>query len=599
MITNRARVIGGFLLLGGLTLLAYLPALHGGFIFDDDTLLAKNPLIRAPDGLFRFWFTGQAVDYWPMTMTTFWLEWRLWGLDTLGYHVTNVLLQIGDAALVWAILRRLRVPGAYWGALLFAVHPVNVQSVAWIAERKNTLSLCFFLGSILLFLHTRWSGAAGPEEAKAPAAAARGEILGYGLSLLAFLLAMLSKGSAAVLPLVLLGLIAWQRRLRFRDLVLAAPFFTIAAVLTRVNIEFQNHGLTAPIRTAGPVERLLTAAAVVWFYLAKALAPLRLIFIYPLWHVQPADPRWWLPLVAALGLTGWLVWRWRRGAAGPAADRTRADLLAWLYFGVALVPVMGFADIYFMKFSLVADHYQYPALIGVMAWLAAAWTLAAQRRPALRPLASIVPAAVAGLFVVLTWNQARGYRDAVTLYTVTLERNPGCWLADNNLGIGEAAAGQPQQARAHFQEALRLNPDYPEAHFNLGLLLLPAAGGAAPAAAHFARAVQLSPRYVDAHYYYANSLRELGRGPEAVTQYELALQGRPNFPEAENNLGITLASAGRVGEALPHFAAAVRLNPAFAQARLNLAYALRAGGREAEAQAQYQEAVRLDPRLRQ
>jgi len=409
---------------------------------------------------------------------------------------------------------------------------------------------------------------------------------------------------------VLLGLVAWRRRLQAADFLMAVPFLAVAVVLTLVNIQFQNHGLTAPIRTAGVAERFLDAGAVIWFYLGKALWPIGLTFIYPLWRVRPDNPLWWLPLLGAVGVTGLLLARLRSLNANYAAaisaspgdggnrnarDLWRGALFAWLYFCVALIPVMGFADIYFMKYSLVADHYEYLALIGVLALLAAAWWGPAG--PGDRRLKLATSAAIVGLLTALTWRQAGNYRDAETLYRATLERNPKCWLADNNLGIVEVDSGRRADARTHFVRALELNPDYAEAHFNLGLLVRREPGGTAAAAAHFARAVQLNPRYADAHYYLANSLGDLGRPADAIAQYEETVRLKPNFPEAQLNLGSTLASSGRLAEALPHFEEAVRLNPRLARAQLNLALALRELGRPREGQSHYEEAVRLDPAL--
>lgn len=267
----------------------------------------------------------------------------------------------------------------------------------------------------------------------------------------------------------------------------------------------------------------------------------------------------------------------------------RPLLFAWLYFCVALLPVMGFADIYFMKYSLVADHYQYPALLGVAAAFAAACSAIRVPRGAMLGLA--------GLLALLTFRQARMYRSAEVLYRETLRRNPGCWLADNNLGIIEAGTGRLPEAWRDFQTALALNPDYPEANFNLGLLLLPRPGGAAAAERHFARAVLFRPDYAEARYYWANSLRELGRSDEAIAQYEEALRYQPDFPQAELNLGTMLARAGRVGEALPHFQAAARLKPDWAQAQMDLAQALQLEGRTQEAMEHFALAARLDPRL--
>jgi tetratricopeptide (TPR) repeat protein len=613
---SRTRLLLAVLILVGLAFLAYWPALGSGFVFDDDSLLTKNGLIRASDGLYRFWFTSEPVDYWPMTMTSFWIEWRLWALDASGYHLTNLLLHIGSALLLWAILRRLRIPGAYWAALVFTIHPVNVESVAWIAQRKNTLSMLLYLASIWFFLGSAWGSPASVMPAvirksrgrtspapPAPAAAWRVDFR-YGLSVGAFLLAMLSKGSVAILPLVLLGLVLWRRRLRVADLLLSAPFFAIAAVLTLVNIQFQNHGLTEAIRAAGPVERLLEAGATVWFYLGKAILPVHLMFFYPLWHIRTDALAWWLPLLAAIGLTAWLgglAW----GPAGRPSLR-RSAAFAWGYFGVALVPVMGFTDIYFMKYSLVADHYEYLAVIGVVAWASAAWWVGAAGggEPdaagvlSRNPVRLAVAAAVVGLGAILCWRQTRMFQDGETLYRVSLERNPQAWPADNNLGVLEVESGRTEAARSHFAEALRLNPDYAEAHYNLGRLLKPQPGGAARALPHFARAVALRPAYADAHFWLALCLDNLGRPEEADAQYAEAIRLNTTYLfEAHNDLAVGLAKAGRLGEALPHFQAAVRLNPRAAMLHFMLAEDLGQLGRTPEADAEYAEAFRLDPRL--
>jgi tetratricopeptide (TPR) repeat protein len=440
----------------------------------------------------------------------------------------------------------------------------------------------------------------------------------YWLSLLAFLLAMLSKGSVAVLPLVLLGLIAWRRRLQLADFFRAAPFFAVAVALTGVNIQFQNTGVTNPIRTAGLVERMLEAGATVWFYLFKALVPVDLAFFYPLWHIRIEDIRWWLPLAAAIGVTGLLVAMACRGSPSlviPNAARNsvaaaeeiprcardgsrgwRAALFAWGYFCVALIPVLGFADIYFMKYSLVADHYQYLALIGVLAGVSAVWWSGVGAR--FENLRWLAAAAVVALLTGLTWRQTHRYRDAETLYRVSLQQNPACWPAENNLGIIANATSQPVAAFMHFGRALDLNPDFAEAHYNLGRLLQLMPDGAGRALPHFARTVELNPRFADAHYWLAESLLDLGRTREAVDQFEAAIRLRTNFIfQAQNDLGATLANGGQLAAALPHFEAAVRLNPRVASVQLMLAQALGQLGQAQEAQAHYQEALRLDPRL--
>lgn len=308
----------------------YLPSLAGGFLLDDNILLTDNPLIRAPDGLSRIWLTTEAIDYWPVYNTTFWVEWRVWGMQPTGYHVINLILHIAAALLLWGILRRIAVPGAFLGALLFAVHPVNVESVAWISQCKSVLAMLFFLISIACYLNSE------AQSAPRPGRAAR-ERRYYGLSVAAFVLAMLSKGSVAVLPALLLIILWWLRPLRRRDLARMAPFLAIAIVLVFVNIWFQTHGAHRTVRAAGMVERVLGAAAGVWFYLSKALLPIGLTFIYPQWLIDPNQLRWWVPLLAATAVTGVLWWyrgSWSRPCWAPG------DSSVWRYCRCSASPTL-------------------------------------------------------------------------------------------------------------------------------------------------------------------------------------------------------------------------------------------------------------------
>ena len=556
-----------------LGLVVYLPSLRNGFVWDDDTFLTKNALIQAPGGLTRFWFTTQPTDYWPVTSTTLWLEWRLWGTQAAGYHATNLVLHLGEALLLWSILRRLRVPGSYLAAVLFVVHPVNVESVAWIAQRKNLVAMLFYLLAVFCFLRTRLM----EPKARQPGR-------WYGLSLLAFILAMLSKGSVAPLPLVLLGLIAWERRPTSRDLTALLPFFVVSAGLIAVNIWFQTHGIHEVIRQANAIERLLGAAAAVWFYLSKAVIPAHLIFVYPQWHVDAGSVAWWLPLLGAVGLTA-ALWRIRR---------TRpAFFYAWAYFVVMLLPVLGFTDVFFMRYSLVADHYQHLALIGPLALLAASWD-GWRRGTRGAPVAWAAAGLVVGLFGVLTWRQTRLYRSEETLYRATLERSPESWMVYNNLGLLESGAGRKAAAAADFATALRLNPAFAEAYVNRGELQLE--GGRFEAAAlDFQEALRLRPGYPEAAYNLGNALHGLGRNTEAVAAFEAALRLRPFYPLAENNLAAALVDLGRTDEAMRHYGQAIALDPASADAHFNRANGLAGLQRIAEAMAEYAAALRLRP----
>jgi hypothetical protein len=297
------------------TTIVYFPALRGEFILDDDLLLTRNTLINAPDGLFRIWCTTEPQDYWPITNSSFWLEWRLWGTSPTGYHVVNLALHLASTFLIWRILRNLSIPGASFAALLFAIHPVNVESVAWIAQRKNVLALIFMLLSGLWYLKTVIPKAHQQDDVTtirpSPLLSAVRNPW-YWISLCAFVVAMLSKGSVVVLPLLLLLTIWWWRgRILLADWAKLMPFVVVGAVLTGVNVWFQTHGSGEVIRDAGVLGRLLAAGAIVWFYLYKALVPINLSFIYPNWEINPGGLFWWIPLALLVLVTAGL-WMNRR-----------------------------------------------------------------------------------------------------------------------------------------------------------------------------------------------------------------------------------------------------------------------------------------------
>ncbi len=571
---KRGRRTGEGALLACVTIAAYLPALGGGFIWDDNTFLTQNRLIRAPDGLYRFWFTTQAADYFPATYSPLWLEWRLWGMNAAGYHAANIVLHVATALLLWAVLSRIGIRGAYLAAFVFAVHPVNVESVAWITQRKNLMALLFLLLSVLAFLRTGTFAGGGARTRRGP----------YVLSLVLFALAMLSKGSVAMLPLILLGLVAWRRPVRGRDLALLAPFLLVASALVLTDIWFQKHGSGAVFRDAGPLARLLGAGAVIWFYLWKALLPLHLLFIYPQWDVRPADPLWWIPLLAAAGMTA-VLWRLRRGPARPA-------LFAWGYFCVALVPVLGFTDVQFMQYSLVADHYCQIALIGVVALVCAGWARWRDALPSRLP--RFAAAALVAVLSLLTWRQCRAYASAETIYRATLAGNPTCWLAENNLGNILYRDGRVREASGHYEAALRLKPDLFEAQNDLGQALA-STGRYAEAIVHFERAIRIHSDNAAVYYDAASALSSTGRLPEALRYYERAVELAPDFAAAHQDLGATLALMGRLPEAVGQYREAIRINPGYFEAHANLGFALAQLGRVAEARAEMETALGIQP----
>jgi tetratricopeptide (TPR) repeat protein len=562
----RLRVLAGAAIIVVAAFLAYIPSVSGGFILDDDLLVTNNRVTQASDGLYRFWCSSEPSDYWPVTNNTFWIEWRLWGMNSTGYHVTNLILHIVEALLIWTILRKLSIPGAFLAAMIVSVHPVNVESVAWIAQRKNMMAMLFFLMSVLWYLKaSMYAASAGTAPGRSHGEPWERErtfssfILHpssfhfwYWLSFAAFVLAILSKGSVIVLPVLILGIIWWLRPLTRQDLMRTAPFFLVAGVLTVVNMWFQSHASNEVIRNAGYIERLLDAGCVVWFYLYKVIWPFDLAFIYPNWNIDTGNALWWLPLLAVLAVTA-ALWRYRSSWSRPL-------LFAWGYFCVALAPVMGFVDVGFMKYSLVADHYQHISIISAIALTSAGWSEWHYLARNAAHWATAIAVVTVGTFAFLTYQQNEMYRDAITLYQDTLVKNPECWIAQNNLGVALFHAGQLQAPIELYEQAIKLNPDDAPVHNNLGM-----------------------------------AMHQAGRYQEAIKQYEQALSLRRNYPEAHNNLGITLYKTGRLPEAIEHYREVLRLEPDYADAHSNLAVALAQTGRFQEAIEQYRQALQLKP----
>ncbi|HTQ39056.1 MAG TPA: tetratricopeptide repeat protein [Pirellulales bacterium] len=596
--TPRVRWLCGAAVIAGATFLAYFPCLNGGFILDDDALLTENKIVRAPDGLHRFWWPwklaleDQPADYWPVANSTFWLEWRLWKLDSTGYHITNVLLHILASLLLWEVLKRLCIPGAWLAALWFAIHPVNVESVAWISQRKDVLAVLFFLLSIWWWLKANEPDAlADKEHLQQAATAPAGNIyLGwYALSLLAFVLGMLSKGSVAILPLALLLIVWWQRNhIRWADVWHVAPFFVVSALFTAVNMWFQARGGHDAIREVNAIQRVLGAGAVVWFYLWKALWPMHLVFVYPPWQIDPNDPAWWLPLAAALAGTGFLVWQ----RNSPRMKWVRPTLFAWAFFCLALLPVMGFTDVGYMRHTLVADHYQHIAIIGVVALAAAFCCPFRWQQPFSRLAAYIVAVFVSVTLFLLTFRQTGLYVNAMTLYSDTVENNPVSWLAHNNLGLEYYKIGKLNEAIAHYETTLRLNPLCSAAYRNLGDALTDL-DRFSEAIASYRRALEISPDDPSTHYNLGLALALSGHPDEAEPEYKKTLKAFPDSPEANHSMGLLLAARGQFPEAIGYFERALKGDPNFVEADVNMAAAYAAMGRYADAVQYAQQALEL------
>ncbi len=542
------------------TLVAYYPALHAGFIWDDDDYLTGNPTLSDLQGLRRIWLEPGAVpQYYPLVHTTFWIERHLWGLRPAGFHLTNILLHVLSALLVWRLLSRLKMPGAWLAAALFATHPVQVESVAWITERKNVLMGLFYVAALYAYLRTldRLEREGGSRRRW------------YIISLALFLGSLASKTVAASFPVTVLLLVWWKRgRLSFRDVCPLLPFFLAGAGMGLVTLwmEKRHVGAHGAEWDFSLLERILVAGRAFWFYLRKLILPWPLSFVYPRWSVSPTALWQYAFPLTALGLYA-ALWRFRqRWGRGPLA--------AALFYGATLFPALGFFNIYPMRYTFVADHYQYLAALGPMVLLASAAAGSARR---LRRPASFGKGRAehgrppglreAGLALLLllglsgaTWHRARVYRDIETLWLDTIRTSPTAWLAHHNIACVYLEQRRYDLAVRYFEQAQRLHPSDEVTLVSLG------------------RACVMA-----------------GRLEEAVRWFEESLRVRPDRTETHNNLGLALFSLGRKKEAMVHFRKAEELDPKYPSAQRNLANALVDEGNVKEAAMHLRKALELEP----
>jgi tetratricopeptide (TPR) repeat protein len=623
------------------TVVAYLPALSGKFIWNDSDYVTA-PALRSLDGLARIWTEPGAVEqYYPLLHSAFWVQHRAFGDNPFGYHLVTVLLHAASALLFGLIVYRLlerggasvAVPpsmsgvkpdlqkadgGAYAGAgflaaLLFALHPVHVESVAWISEQKNTLSLVFYLAAALTYLRfgeTRRTGT-------------------YVAALVLFVASLGCKTVTVTLPAALLVILWWKRgRLEWcRDVRLLLPWLVLgaAAGLFSSWVEQNYLGAKGEDFDLPVLERVLVAGRAIWFYAGKLVWPVDLNFVYPRWTVDPAVAGQWLFPFGVLAVAG-ALWALR--------PRTRGPLAAFLLFTGSLFPVLGFVNLYGARYSWVWDHWQYLPDLGLLA-LAAAGLAAGGRwlGPSFRWLGRGMVAALAVLLGALTWSHCGMFRDDETLYLTTIARNPGAWMAHNNLGLLRSTQpGRMEDAIAHYQASLRLNPNNAEVHNNLGLAWATVPGRLGDATAEFAdavrldpghararnnlgnafaqtpgrfedaivqfrEAVRLAPEYAAAHYNLGNAWAQTpGRANDAIAEYEATLRLEPNHAEAHNNLANVLSEMpGRLDNAITHYEAAVRLNPNFESGWHNLGLCRFDSGDWPGAAAAFREVLRLSP----
>jgi len=512
---------------------------------DDGLYVLDNPLQHDPARLWKTWFApGSFIEYYPVEETARWFQWQLWGPEPLGYHLTNVGLHIVNALLVWWLLAKFRLRLAWLGGLIFAIHPVQVESVAWIAELKNMLSL-----TPLLLAMGAWIDY---EE--------RRDTREYWMALALFLAAMLCKISAAPFPALIL-LYAWWKRgsISWRDVKAALPFLLISIVFVLLTVKagawFReiHHTTPEPILLGDFWSRLACAGAALGFYFLQFFWPMHLLPFYPQWNFAIPSFRAFLPWLALLAGIAW-CWSWRKTWG-------RHALLGLGFFVLFLSPFLGFIGISYMNFTRVMDHFLYLPIIGLIGITLAALEATGPRlSPAFRAVGAGIVAMVIGALALQSHTYAAAFvsREANNLYVIA--RDPTVWIAHNNLGAIYLQSGRPIEAAGQFEEAVRLSPGYAAAHNNLGNALI-ATGHLREAIAHYREAVRLSPAYTEAHNGLGNALLQAGQLQDALAQCQEAIQLNPDYVLAYCTQGLVLAKMGRLPDAIAQFETALKMNP--------------------------------------
>ncbi len=560
MFHHRAIVLQSLLVAA--TLLAYVPVMSGGFIWDDDAYVTENHLLRSSSGLRSIWFEPRALpQYYPLVHTTFWVEYRLWELWPAGYHLVNILLHACSALLLWQVLKTLNVPGAALAGFLFALHPVNVESVAWITERKNVLSQLFYLLASISYLKF--------DPVENGAVKRRVEWKYYWLSLAGFLCALFSKTVTCTLPAAILLIYWWKRgRTSWRDIVRLLPMFSLGLVMafTTVMLEKTHVGARGVDWTLSFFERCLIAGRAIWFYAGKLIWPAELNFIYTKWVINDKSVAQYLFPAAAVAVFLCLYLMRRRLGRGP--------LVCVCYFAGSLVPALGFFDIYPMLFSYVADHFQYLACMGLIAGFAALCHAGYHRFAGGSSWVKWTAAASLCLVLgILTWKQGEIYRNQETLWKDTLRKNPECWMARENLGVYYAGQGRLDDAMANYLEALRLRPNDANIHHDMGTALF-RQGKYSEAEGHFYAALRLRPAFYEAQFNLGMSLFSQKQYAEAARYLQQALRLKGDESEAHHILGQALTNLGDFQGAVQHYREALALNPNSAATMNDLAWLL-------------------------
>ncbi len=582
---------------------AYYPAARAGFVWDDESYITHSRNERTPGDLWRIWTDPRSVpQYYPLVHTMFWVEYHLWGDRPAGYHVINIALHALGAVLLWRVLRRLKVPGAWLAAAIFAVHPIHVETVAWATERKNVLSGALAMGAMLALL--RFYGV-GDSKAKPPtggtvAMGEQSEASTTGLNwsaylcaLVLFVAAVLSKTVVSVLPVVVVMLLWWKGRpLDRRHLLPLAPMLVVGAIFGSLTATLEKFhvGAIGQDWDFSLLERCLIAGRAFWFYIGKLLWPHPLVFVYPRWTIEAASAAAYIWPVAAAALFA--------SFAALSSRFGRGMLVALGVFVVGLAPASGFFDVYPMRFSFVADHFVYLASVGVIVLGVAGASRGLSNRS--RPVRIAAVSLAAVLLLVLgglTWSRCHDYRDAQTLWLDTVEKNPGAMIGLHNLATMRFDEGRFDEALRYLEQARDARPKHPLAYETLGWFY-EKRGEGDRAMEYYRRSIACysgdEPQRGVAHQGLGRLLAERGDDAAAVEEFRRALRCRPWADEVTGLLGRSLLRLGRFEEAGGALERFIATRPTDVTALFALGSAYQKTGRLQLAAEHYMRVLQLD-----
>ncbi|MBN1900342.1 tetratricopeptide repeat protein [Candidatus Sumerlaeota bacterium] len=576
-----------------LTFAAYSRVIRWQYIWDDQDYVIENACLRDASGLKRIWFDiGATPQYYPLVHTFFWIEYHIWGLHPAGYHFINVFLHALNAALLFLLLQRLKIPAAWLVAAVFALHPVHVESVAWITERKNVLSLFFYLLSFTFFIR-----AIGLVETSSESGtdANKNRPLNkklYALAFVFYFCALLSKTIACSLPAAALLVIYWKKgRLTKKEIMAAIPFFItgIGFGLLTAGMERYRVGAVGRFWDLSFWERCMIAGRAIWFYAGKLVFPYPLMFVYPRWKIEQSNTILFLypggVILAVLVL--WFL----RNRIG------RAPLVAFLFFAGTLFPALGFFNVYPMCYSFVADHFQYHASIGLITLFCALFAIALSKFPGKSGLLRIPGTAILlGVLGILTWRQTFIYKDYVTLFKETIKKNRDSSLVLTSVAAILSEEGDKDGAIKLYERAIELDDLDDLAHFNVGKIFLER-NEVDRGVQHLEKSLNLTPDCAHYHYFLALGYGLQNREEEAAVHFKKAVELDPKEPFQRFNYGVNLFRAGKLDEAVHELKEAIRVKPDLLGARILLVDSLmeREEKRIQEAEEALAEGLRLHP----